>query len=178
MSKPWTCFALRHITSQGDSPCPINNLTKLLLTDALDQDRDMTGEYDKSWRAKQLLIGLILIARADYELVHDALINLYSKNGDEEGKGAGRGNKHRDSDGVDGVCDYFDASMLPPVEDEGGFDEYWERPVDVLIHPPYFDPMMHLLQHNRHLRPLTVHHFPSWSEQAIRAICREGLPLL
>ncbi|GJJ74979.1 hypothetical protein EMPS_07337 [Entomortierella parvispora] len=158
----------------GNDFCPLSNLTKLILLDY--NDRVWPVGPDNSWPAQQRLIGLILRARADFELVSTIQNEMYNKIENEK-KNEGAQDEICDGD-EDEESDYSADIVLPPVEDEETFDDYWDQPIEIMIHPTHFDPMMHLLRHNCHLHTLTVHHFPSWSEQAIRAICRGGLPVL
>ncbi|GJJ74977.1 hypothetical protein EMPS_07335 [Entomortierella parvispora] len=173
-------FRSRPIHLLGHDYCLVKNLTHLCLEDDLVDSRDIGGEKELPEQEIHRLFGLILIARADYEKMNDLLDQLATESSSENDSTPIQTTEKKENQRilVNIGGDYLTPELLPSVDDDENFDEYWNRPVDALIHPNYFDPLMHLLRHNRHLRSLTVYLFPSWSEQAIRAICREGLPLL
>lgn len=161
-------FRQRPSNRQGNSVYFVNNLTELALLDEMDEDRDMIGEWGNSSEARRRLMGLMLIARAHYEKVDNTLNDLAvsRSNNTDVDKLANVVITSTHINDYDSSC--YTWSMLPPIEDDEVFDDHWSRPVDRLINPPYFDPLMHLLQHNQRLCVLTVYHFP--------LLCSAGIP--
>ncbi|GJJ70078.1 hypothetical protein EMPS_02427 [Entomortierella parvispora] len=152
---------------------PFQQLQKIELADFAEED----GFYGLPLQNQFVLQGLALMARDSYEKTRRTLMGQIarSRNGnsnDDEYK-----TRSFQPDPEEPPYTYqmpFD----PELEEDSLHAQMLKRSVQLLIHPPELNPFLNLLRINRGLRSLTIFNFPNWSEQAIRAICRENLPLL
>ncbi|KAG0043811.1 hypothetical protein BGZ83_011005 [Gryganskiella cystojenkinii] len=178
-----------------DDHCPLHNLVRFDMQDPAENDGFLANDA----LTQSFYLGLALVARHKYETTQRSLkksrraLGFTRKYRTDHIGGYNDANKLRNgNDENDANYDNDDNPYdpeEPPYTWAGPFDEgdnvqqavethIQNHYVQMLIHPPNFNPFLNLLRHNRGLRSLTISIFPVWSERAVRAICRDGLPVL
>ncbi|KAG0048212.1 hypothetical protein BGZ83_006796 [Gryganskiella cystojenkinii] len=155
--------------------CLCNRLFKLELQDSAEDDGYMDHDPDRRSR----WLAMALVARHNFENTQRSMNRVI-----KAAAGLPPDQEYED--------EYLDPTeppytfTLPMAEEDENQDEITgpmetqilHRRIQLLIHPPELDPLLNLLRHNPGLRSLVILNFPTWSERAIRLICRESLPLL